>query len=383
MIVQIEKIVNEGVGLARDDDNKVIFIPYVLTGEEVDINITKSKKDYSLGKVRKILKPSPHRIEPQCPIFGKCGGCNFLHTTYENELNIKKEVLKDLFKRNGIEDNFKINIIKSPSRFHYRNNNQIKVDYDGHIGFFQQKSTKIIPFPEKKCLLLTKEIQNFINTLDEDILLFTKGFRIRSDEEVYKKLLATFKNDKYCYYNVNGIKYRVDIDGFFQVNNFTNSIFQDTVLSMIKSKKDYILEMYSGVGYFSIPIAKKGLAKKLDAVELSKEASKNAIYNNDLNNVKINSINSDSDKYFMESDKTPDLMIVDPPRSGMTKDIVNKIIDKKVPELIYISCGPSTYCRDIKPMLENGYEIEKFYILDNFPSTYHFEIISKLKYTKR
>ena len=77
----------------------------------------------------------------------------------------------------------------------------------------------------------------------------------------------------------------------------------------------------------------------------------------------------------------PDILIVDPPRAGLTEQIVNKIIDTKLPELIYISCGPSTYCRDIKPMLDNGYKIEKLYLLDNFPSTYHFEIISKLQYT--
>jgi len=374
--ITIEKIVHEGLGLSRLPDGKIIFVPYSLPGEKLEVFIKQDKKDFAFGRINSVLEKSDKRIEPVCPVFEKCGGCSFLHTGYETELEIKKSVLDDILKRNEIVYP-EYNVIESPDRFHYRNNAQIKVTMDGELGFYQQNSLKIIPFRDRNCFLLTGNILDHLKNIDQDTLLFTKGFRIREGREIYTKGIPGEKYTKTIEYIVNKNIYELDIDGFFQVNSLTNPLFLDEVSLLVNEQVRHFLELYSGIGFFSIPLSKNKNIQNYTGVELSNTAVRHAKNNNKHNNTQVDFIAGDAEAYF-EKAQDVDALLVDPPRQGLGLSLVEKIIRKKPEHIFYISCNPATYARDVRKLQEHGYSIKKISIIDNFPGTYHFELISHI-----
>jgi|GEM_PF-2910253 23S rRNA (uracil1939-C5)-methyltransferase len=377
--IKIDKVTYKGYGLGYDENGKVAFVPYCLPEEEVEVKIIEDYKDYFVCEPVELIKKSNYRVEPKCKIFEKCGGCDFLNIEYDYEITLKKEILKEIFFRNHVHFNFDLlEVIKSPSRYFYRNNAQLKVSEKGEIGFFKERSLKVIPFPERKCLFLTQKINDFLENINDDSLLFTKGFRIRDGEEIFLKGLKGYQDNEKAIYKVNGYIYELDIDGFFQVNNFTNPFFLNKVLDLIpEGIYNNFVELFCGVGFFSIPIFNEKKIKNYFASEISKKAISYAKTNNILNNSNVSFYAIDSE-IFLENYENIDAVFVDPPRSGLTSRLIKNIIDKKIKDIYYISCNPTTYLRDIKILLENKYEIEKLILLDNFPATYHFEIISKL-----
>lgn len=382
MFLNIEKVTYQGFGLSRTEDGKIVFIPYVLPNEKVKVKIKEDKKDYLVCEIEELIEVSPYRIKPICEIFGICGGCDFLNIEYDYELLLKKDILKEIFYRNHIPFDFEnksvFEIIKSPSRLYYRNNAQLKVSERGEIGFFKEKTLKVIPFKNDICFLLSQNIREYLKNINKDFLLFTKGFRIREGEGLFIKGLKGVNDSEIAIYKVKNYSYQIDIDGFFQVNNFTNPIFIDLTLNLVNDFEiNNFVELYAGAGFFSIPIFKEKKIKNYFAYELSKKAIEFAKINNKNNNTNINFIAEDSE-VAIEKHKNIDFLLVDPPRSGLTDRIINSIIDKKIRNIIYISCNPSTYARDVYKLIQNGYKIEKLFLLDNFPVTYHFEIISKV-----
>lgn len=410
-IITIEKVVNTGAGLGRLSNGKVIFVPFTLPSEKIKVKITGGKKDFAFGKVIDIITPSPKRSGFHCTVFTKCGGCNYGHTNYDYEIELKKAILFEILEKDTkITKEFILNelpfsILKSKNRFGYRNNAILKVDHKGNLGFFESKSLKIIPFNEF-CKLLPEEMNKYLSQIEKDIFLFTKGFRIRLGDKIYQKGIPTLKNDKFAFYDVNEFKYRVDIDGFFQVNRFNNNTFQKDVVEFIDEGIDSFVELYAGVGFFTLPIIKNKNIKNIYACELSKNAVNNAIYNiysnlgdnssteinsfktYDIFNEKIksnikNSFNTtfeamDSEEFISSIDNI-DTLLVDPPRAGLTNNIIKNIISKKIRKIIYVSCNPSTFARDIKSLIENNYKLKYLKMIDNFPLTYHIEVIGVLE----
>ncbi|MCX8058147.1 MAG: TRAM domain-containing protein [Spirochaetes bacterium] len=382
MLITIEKVTYKGYGFGHTEEGKIIFTPFVLPGEEVEIKIKEDKKDYFIGEVKDIVKSSPYRIKPICDIFGYCGGCDFLNVDYDYEIVLKIEILKELFFRNHLEYEFenekKFEIIKSPSRFYYRNNAQLKVSEKGELGFFKEKTLRVIPFRNDICFFLTERIREFIKNLSDDILLFNKGFRIRDGIDIFLKGLKGYKEDEKAIYKVKDYYYELDIDGFFQVNKFTNPLFIEKVLEIIGDDKiNNFVELYCGVGFFSIPIFINKKISNYYAYEISKKAIDYAKINNFKNNTFINFIQMDAE-IAIDHVEDIDILLVDPPRSGLTERLISRIIEKKIKKLIYISCNPSTFVRDFSKLNRNGYNIDNLVFLDNFAGTYHFELISKI-----
>ena len=274
--IKIDKVTYKGYGLGYDENGKVAFVPYCLPEEEVEVKIIEDYKDYFVCEPVELIKKSNYRVEPKCKIFEKCGGCDFLNIEYDYEITLKKEILKEIFFRNHVHFNFDLlEVIKSPSRYFYRNNAQLKVSEKGEIGFFKERSLKVIPFPERKCLFLTQKINDFLENINDDSLLFTKGFRIRDGEEIFLKGLKGYQDNEKAIYKVNGYIYELDIDGFFQVNNFTNPFFLNKVLDLIpEGIYNNFVELFCGVGFFSIPIFNEKKNKKLFCIRNFKKSYK-------------------------------------------------------------------------------------------------------------
>lgn len=387
----IEKLDNNGRGISYYN-NKIIFIPNTLPNEEVIINITKENKKYYEGEVIEYISTSPLRTESLCPYYKYCGGCNLLHTSYEETLKYKKEKLTSiLHKYANIDHN--IEIIPSPKELYYRNKITLKVK-NNKYGYYQDSTHKLIEID--KCLLAEEPINNFIKDLKylnitngelvirsnynkELLISITTKEEININIEYLKKkhkIVGIIVNNKTIYGEssfieiINHLLFTVSYDSFFQINRYITSKLFDILKKHI-NENEVVLDLYCGVGTLGINIADK--SKRLYGIEIVKNAVLNAINNSKIN--KRNNIEymlGDVSICLPKIKDKIDTIIVDPPRSGLDTTTKNTIIKFNPTKIIYISCDPITLARDLKELKEH-YLIKDIKGLDMFPYTHHIE----------
>ena len=401
MEVVIEKMNHQAMGIAKIN-GKVVFIPKVIVGDIVDIDIVKEYKNYSIGRVNKIIKKSAKRVDVLCPYYDICGGCSISAYTYHDELEYKVNNVIDIFKRNEID--IKPNIIKSDNRYGYRNKITLQVS-NGIIGLYEEDSNKIVDVD--KCLLVSDKLNEIIDIIKKNINVNKCNKIVIRDtyygimiifygsvnnEEVIKYLgnkvvsIYTYDNkykciygEKYLYEMIGEYKYRISPDSFFQVNSRTvNKLYNKVVEYAIKNeKKDNLVDLYCGTGTIGIYLSK--YFNSIIGIELNKQAVEDA-----KENAKINGVNNiefyagDVGKIINDQIKA-DVIVVDPPRSGLdkrTKDILLKI---KANKIVYVSCNPLTLARDIKE-LDSGYKLGNITLVDMFPNTHHVECVCVLNF---
>lgn len=396
MEVKIEKLDDFGRGICYID-NKVTFVPNTIPNDLVEIKITKEFKNYNEGKLINILIPSKKRIEPKCPYFSKCGGCVLQNMNYKDTLEYKKEKVINIFKKNKLEIN--PIVIENANYYNYRNKISLKV-IDKKIGYYEPKSHSIVEIDS--CLVasnsINKTIQlikkmNIINGLvtircnknDEILIIINSKDKLNIDVDSIKeniKLVGIVINNKlfyseaFLYENINEMFYKISYDSFFQVNPYIASKIFDIIKENINSNET-VLDIYSGVGTLSLTAST--VAKKVIGIEIVENAVLNAIHNAKIN--KINNVDfllNDATKAITKLNLFFDKVIVDPPRAGLTKTVIDTIKKIKPKEIIYVSCDPQTLVRDIK-LLSDLYIINKFYIADMFSFSYHVESVCILK----
>ena len=391
--VLIEKLDDFGRGITHIN-NKVVFIENTLPEEVVEIEIINDKKNFSEAKAIKYLKSSKDRIESKCPYFEVCGGCNLLHLSYENTLTFKQSKIKELLKKNKINYNKEIEIIKNDNPYYYRNKVSLKIE-NGHLGYYEESSHKLIEI--KECIIAKHSINEVIknykllnlenakltirSNYNDEILIIIETKNKEYNIELAKlkekvKLVGIIYNnitiygENFFYERMNGKLFKVSFDSFFQVNEcMTNELF-----NLIKNnidKDSIVLDLYSGVGTLGIVASSK--SKEVYSIEIIKNAILNGIKNatlNQVNNIKF--MLGDVSKTVDKIDFNFDTLIVDPPRKGLDKKTREFILKKLPNKIIYISCEPNTLMRDLKE-LETAYEISDFKIMDMFSYTYHVE----------
>ena len=401
MEVVIEKMNHQAMGIAKIN-GKVVFIPKVIVGDIVDIDIIKEYKNYSIGRVNKIIKNGSKRVDVLCPYYDICGGCSISAYTYQDELEYKVNNVIDIFKRNEID--IKPNIIKSDNRYGYRNKITLQVS-NGIIGLYEEDSNKIVDVD--KCLLVSDKLNEIIDIIKKNINVNKCNKIVIRDtyygimiifygsvnnEEVIKYLgnkvvsIYTYDNkykciygEKYLYEMIGEYKYRISPDSFFQVNSRTvNKLYNKVVEYAIENeKKDNLVDLYCGTGTIGIYLSK--YFNNIIGIELNKQAVEDA-----KENAKINSVNNiefyagDVGKIINYQIKA-DVIVVDPPRSGLdkrTKDILLKI---KANKIVYVSCNPLTLARDIKK-LDSWYDLGDITLVDMFPNTHHVESVCVLNF---
>lgn len=395
-ILEIEKLDHQGRGISKIN-GKVIFIPNAYIGEIVEVEVIKDIKKYMEGKVIKYIKTSSDRIKYNCPYYHECGGCNIAHINYKKQLEFKKNTVIDIFKRYANLD-INPNICESEDKLHYRNKVVLHVE-NNKKGFYKDETNELVPIDN--CLLLNKKlndvIDSFTKRLDisefKEILLRTNGEEVlakfTSDNELLNtNMVLRDKEDeegedanKYIkenaiIFNLGKYKYAVTIDSFFQVNTKQTIKLYDKVRECIgKEKIETALDLYCGTGTIGIYIS--DLCNRVIGVEVNKSSVTCANYNKLLN--KINNIE------FIEGDVStvinnemnPDLIVVDPPRSGLDDKTIFIIKEIKPKKLIYVSCNPMTLARDIQKLSEE-YKINDIELFDMFPNTHHVESVCLL-----
>jgi 23S rRNA (uracil1939-C5)-methyltransferase len=436
LLLTIEKLIYGGDGLARlpaDDHGrgKAVFVPFVLANEKIEATLTEQKASFARAHATAIVEPSPWRVAPPCPYFARCGGCHYQHTGYEHQLEIKKEILRENLRRIAkLELHCEIQTHPSPP-WNYRNRSrlQIRTRPDFAIGYFKFASHELLPV--EQCPISSplinrgiaalwhsgkagqavegvREIEFFANDDDSRLLVElvcdpeARRAAVRAwAEELCAAMpeiagIAAFREPKKgvqeplvtvgapeLAYRINAATYRVSASSFFQTNRFLN----DELVKIVTTGRsgELALDLYAGVGLFSTALA--GVFRHIVCVESSQTAAGDLAYNLPVNG---KAVHAAVERYVTElEDKgragqgailpqlhhKPDLVVVDPPRSGLGERVARWLADSEAPRVTYVSCDPATLARDLLPMLASGYRVEEVHLVDLFPQTYHLESV--------
>lgn len=373
-----------GNGVTRIN-NFVIFIPYTLTNEIVKIKIVSINKKYAVGKVIEFISKSNKRCKVNCSCYNECGGCSFLHIDFDNEKLKKINFINKLF-------NLNINEILTNNEYNYRNKATFHIN-NNKIGYYSEKSNSVVEFDN--CLLLDSRINDIYNYLkysdleglleviirvtDKDIMIVFKGEKYDINPIINKfNITSIYFNDKLIYgkeyiiEEINGIKYSIYPDAFFQVNTLNMKIMYDKA-KVYAGYGNNLLDLYCGTG--TIGIYLKDNFKHIDGIEINEYSIKNANINKKLNN--INNIDFICGDASIAKNKNYDVIIVDPPRSGLSLKVIKFLNNSNTNKIIYISCNPKSLKRDIE--LLSNYNLEKLECINMFNKTKHIECVCVLK----
>ncbi len=406
LILKADRPAFGGLFISRHEGKVVMIKGALLSDETVEVTIDDEKKDYITASVRKIIEPSPHRIEPACKYVGACGGCHFQHIPYNLQIKIKEEILRDCLKRLGMIETDLSKPIINTSPWNYRLRGQFKVSR-GKAGFYKAHSREIVdidncPIMEKKIVVFFQKAKGLLKginikelhiTAGESIIALIKAPELSKSVAQWSRLAAGFlnagfagifieaKNKKllkfgaiYSVFHLAGLKYTISPMSFFQSNWKLNQqvvSFINNKLQPIKGKT--VLDLYSGAGNFSMPVA---AGAEVTAVEENPFAIEDGRRNLEINNISnCRFICSTTDNFHSEN--RFDIVILDPPRPGLSGKVINRVLTLMPERIVYLSCNPSTFSRDLR-RLASKYDIESIRMIDFFPQTYHIESLAFL-----
>jgi tRNA/tmRNA/rRNA uracil-C5-methylase (TrmA/RlmC/RlmD family) len=379
--IKIEKIAFGGEGVGRIN-NLVVFIPFAAPGDELEIEITGCKKKFARGRILKIVKASPQRVKPLCKYYEHCGGCCYQHLSYEHQLEIKKLQVEEVFKKIGsIAAPPVAGTVASPEIYHYRGKAQfhrVSTSTVPQLGFLDISGGKIVDI--ERCEIMEETINKKISRLREDLFIRNqKDARLNA----WSELPADYTNRKGQMKRLaGGREFLVPTDGFFQANLFLTDALAAEVCSLATSGQvTNLIDAYCGCGLFSILLAP--VAGNILGIELNEESIKFARINAEKENIKnVKYIQGDVEKILAGRHLSPegeiDVIILDPPRAGCSKMILESIASMRPRKIIYVSCNPATQARDIKFLCENGYNLLRLLPFDMFPQTQHIEVLGLL-----
>jgi len=392
MKLVIESLDHQGRGLAKQNE-KVYFVDNAIEGEEVEVNILKTKKNICECEVTKYYKLNEYdRIKPICPYYKECGGCDIMHIKNQNKY--KKDKLNNIINK-YVDKNLEIDEVVNLNNLNYRNKITLQVQ-NKKLGLYRKKSNQIVEIDN--CYLVKESINDLIKIIKNEINLENvKQIVIKASEEIMvifyttkntnininplkQKVHSIYINDKKIFgkdkiiEKMDDYQFLVSPESFFQVNNEVATAMYNYINSLIENV-DVLFDLYCGTGTIGIFLNKK--AKKIIGIEINQSAIKDANQNIELNKVKNTQFFcTDAANITNKTNLKPDTIIIDPPRSGLDKKMIDDIKKLKPKQIIYVSCDPMTLARDLKEFTE--YEIKNIKGFDMFPNTYHVETVVNL-----
>ncbi len=384
--------------LARLPDGRAVFIPYAVPGEKVRIRLVEEKERYARGEIIEILEPSPLRIKARCPHFQECGGCHYQHLSYQEQLRLKEKIMVDQFSRVGKLDDPPVQPIQpSPMAWNYRNHIQFHINEDGDPGYLKANSREIIPIQE--CHLPEKSLNEIWPSFNFEHIPGLDRVSLRSGEEGEDALLVlesssteTFEfsldlplsavlqgpgeeiilaGDDFTIIPILDFPFVVSAGSFFQTNSAVAEMLVEAVIEKLPLREDsLVLDVYCGVGLFSVFLAQR--VKKVIGIESSPSAVEDFLYNlADFENVELYDLPAEEVLPGLEVEA--DIILVDPPRAGLAREVLDRVVALKPEMIAYISCDPATLARDAQRFLKGGYYLQESTPYDMFPQTYHIE----------
>jgi len=444
LLLTIEKLIYGGDGLARlpaDDRGrgKAVFVPLVLAGEKIEATLTEQKPGFARAAPNTIVEPSSHRIQPGCQYYARCGGCHYQHASYEHQLEIKKEILRETLRRTAkLELPFDIEVHPSPP-WNYRNRSRLQVQTNPTFatGYFKLASHELLAVEEcpissplinrgiaslwqsgraGKVPQGVRELEFLANAEDTQLLIevscapearranvreWTEEWRAVMPEisgivafrqpnpgdrtaGVPEKLVSSGAD--HLTYQTQCAAYRVSAGSFFQ----TNRHLIDELVKVVTAGQSgrLAVDLYAGAGLFSTALSSD--FHHIVSVETSQTSFADLAYNQSSNG---EAVQANTEQYLARVENSrrvgkgivlphilnkPDLAVVDPPRSGLGERVARLLATLGAPRVVYVSCDPATLARDLAPLLAAGYRPEQVHLVDLFPQTYHLESVIHL-----
>ncbi|MGA7241739.1 MAG: 23S rRNA (uracil(1939)-C(5))-methyltransferase RlmD [Terracidiphilus sp.] len=418
-IVQIEKPIYGGAFLARVD-GKATFVPLTLPGEQARVRIVEEKRSYAAAEPEEILAAAPERVAPGCRHFGVCGGCQYQHANYEAQLRFKQAVLRETLERGGVNVPEKIDVLAG-NPWHYRNRIRLAFDAAGRVGYRTRRSHDLVPVSEcpiaapqllqaalsaaevlrdMKMGLQPTEISLFSNAEETELLatIFVRDSSTRGFDQVFdewkKRIPALIGaevveegragqpprtieqlGEKSLTYCAAGFDYRVDHGAFFQVNRWLVDELANRVTA--DRRGELAWDLFAGVGLFARKLAEN--FEHVVAVESAPMATEALKHN--LEGTAGTCVKADTLAFLKARDKTarPDLIVADPPRTGLGGETTSLLAEVGAPAIVYVSCDPATLTRDLRALIDSGYALSSVTLVDLFPQTFHLESVVELR----
>ncbi len=419
--LEIERLGVNGEGVASLE-GFVLFVDGALPGERIRAKIYERRKSFGRASVVEILRRSPHRVEPVCPLFGRCGGCQLMHLAYSEQLKAKRQRVVDALERIGkISGSSVLSCLPSPESLSYRNKIQLPVSQSGKLGLYAQGSHDLIEI--ERCFIhshlgerVFKEVQKLVSSKDDFrhvliktavhtnealVIVVTKGEEF--PKGFAEKLLNSMPEIKGVVQNINAVPgnvilgptfktvagqgwiqerlhnllFKVSPASFFQVNPTQAEKLYSLVLEMCALEGgETVLDAFCGVGTLALILAKN--AKEVVGIECVEDAISDAKENAQLNGIcNANFICGLAEEKIVTLQKV-DVAVLNPPRKGCEPLLLEKLAKLAPKSIVYISCDPATLARDLRFLIDRGYTLDQVQPLDMFPQTAHVECVVKL-----
>ena len=404
-------------------DGRTVLVSRVLPGERAEVEEVRQQKGVVHARPLRILEPSPQRIDPACPYFGSCGGCQYQHIDPHAQTAAKVDILRETLRRlGGVKWESPIPAHAGPA-WNYRNQAQFKIaagpDGAPALGFFEAESNRLVPIDAcpilsprlnavlnmvrgsawKTTLAQARELELLTDDGDDKMMVTWAGAWSRQEAEALaERCLAEIGGvatvaitcqaglrvwgEHFLRYRVGGFDYRVSPIAFFQTSRF---LLPEFVPSVVAAGKDdgpsgaWAIDLYAGVGLFSLPLAQQ--FESVTAVEALPAAAADLAFNvKSVPGGKVRAVSGDASDYLRRcARREPDLVIMDPPRAGVGIAALKLLLALAPRRLRYVSCSPPTLGRDLGFLLRHDYELESLEMFDFFPQTYHIESLARLR----
>jgi len=382
-----------GDGLGRLD-GRAVLVPFVLPGERVQARSLSEKPGLLRAELCQLLEAAPERVPPPCPYFMRCGGCHYQHANYDMQLALKRAILVDQLHRIGkFSPHAEIGVVAAEP-WAYRNRVQLHIE-GGALGYREAQSHKLCAI--ERCPIASPAINRAIEILpgmlrDPRWPRFVRQIELFTNESETQLNIVETQHPvarrffEWCAqripglipnaldYSAAGYTLRVSRASFFQVNRFLIDKLVETALH--GAQGETALDLYAGVGLFSLPLAHR--FSSVAAIEASARAASDLRFNAERANVPLRVQQADAEASLAQIETAPDFVLLDPPRAGIGRRMVERLASLHPPKLAIVSCDPATLARDLAGLLAGGYRIDRLTLVDLFPQTYHLETVAHL-----
>jgi len=381
--VQLDDIAFEGGALAHDGP-RIVFAEYGIPGETVSVELLRSRAGVAMGRVVEVLKSSPDRVDAPCPYFGACGGCQWQHITYPRQLTFKEHIVREQLRRIGRFINPPVSpAVAAENPWGYRNHLRFTAKRRGDVGFVQRGSHRFLRVDH--CLIADDHVNDALPGLQGKCggmhqLTFRVG--VNTDEVLVHPDLKAIEpsiesGQRFYHEEILGRRFRISGASFFQ----TNTAQTERLVGLVRDGLDLgenetLVDAYAGVGTFAVILAP--LVHRVVAIEESAAAVDDAMVNiAGMPNIQY--YKGKVEELLPEISEPADVLILDPPRQGCDAKALEAVIQMAPNRIAYVSCDPSTLARDLRILVDGGFELREVTPVDMFPQTHHIECVATLR----
>ena len=386
LTIELERPGHQGEAVGRRDDGKTVLAAYGIAGERVVVEVREEHPTHIVAEVVEVLRPSPERVEPRCPHFGVCGGCQLQHISYAEQGRIKQSVLTDQIRQIGrVVEPPVSEMLAAMDPWHYRNNARFTVRREGATGFTHWHTHRFEPIDE--CLIMDTRINDIKHKLDGALTNRERQLAVRIGRNTEGALVHPALSDRGDERGVEtgqesyeerlfDVPFKVSAASFFQVNTAQAERMMALVRDRLQPTSfDTVVDAYAGVGTIAALIAP--MVSRVIAIEESAAAVRDAEVNlAPFPNVEM--VLAKTEEALPKLDEHIDAVILDPPRAGCYPEVLDALRRLQPRRIVYVSCDPATLARDLNRLILSGYRLTDVTPVDMFPHTYHIESVSTL-----